>query len=64
MLSPHDLGLLKAAYTVKETESLLSVSHTTIYNLLKNNKLKAIKLNSKTLILATEIAAFLSGLQG
>jgi len=64
MLSPRDLGLTKAAYTVKETETLLSVSHTTLYELLKNNKLRAVKLNSKTLILSSEIAGFLSSLQG
>jgi excisionase family DNA binding protein len=62
MLTPQDLGLTKAAYTVKETENLLSVSHTTLYELLNKNRLRAIKLNSKTLILSTDIASFLSSL--
>ena len=64
MRSPQDYGLQKAAYTVKETEILLSISHTTLYELLQKNRLRAVKLNSKTLILATEIAVFLSSLQG
>lgn len=63
MLTPQELGLTKAAYTVKEAETLLSVSHTTLYELFKNNRLKARKLNSKTLILAADIAEFLSSLQ-
>lgn len=62
MRSPYDLGLTRAAYSVKATESLLSVSHTTIYELIKQGKLKARKLNSKTLILAADIADFLSQL--
>jgi hypothetical protein len=60
MITPEELGLKKLAYSVKETEALLSLSHTTLYELLKNNKLKAIKLNTKTLILAIYIATFLS----
>ena len=62
MLTPHELGLSKAAYTVKETETLLSISHTTVYELLKTNRLKAAKLNNKTLILSKDIAEFLSNL--
>jgi excisionase family DNA binding protein len=63
MRSPRDYGLQKAAYTVRETENLLSVSHTTIYELIKNNRLKATKLSSKTLILSTDIVDFLSSLE-
>lgn len=63
MPTPQDFGLHKAAYSVKETEALLSISHTTIYEMLKSKRLNAVKLNTKTLILATEIAGFLSSLR-
>ena len=64
MPSPQDFGLTKAAYTVRETEALLSVSHTTIYELIKGGRLKSVKLRTKTLILSTEIAGFLTSLRG
>jgi excisionase family DNA binding protein len=63
MLTPQELGLTKAAYSVKETETLLSLSHTTVYELIKNNKLRATKLNTKTLILSADIADFLTSLR-
>lgn len=63
MRTPRDFGLIKAAYTIKETENLTSLSHTTIYELLKKNRLKGTKLNTKTLILSADLADFLSSLQ-
>jgi len=61
--SPRDFGLVKAAYSTKETEYLLSVSHTTLYELINRNKLRSTKLGSKTLFLAVDIADFLASLQ-
>jgi hypothetical protein len=60
MITPEELGLEKLAYSVKETEALLSLRHTTLYEALNNNKLKAIKVNTNTLMLAIVIAAVLS----
>lgn len=62
-MHPHSYGLMKAAYSVPEAMSLLSLGRTSIYGLIKEGKLKATKCGRRTLVLSTDIAFFLSQLQ-
>ena len=63
MATPHDLGLTKAAYSVNETLHICSIGRTTFYESVKSGKIKPAKLGKKTLVLADNLAQFLSGLQ-
>jgi len=47
---PRAFGLLKAAYSVKETLDLLSIGRTTFYALVGRGDLKLIKLGKKSLV--------------
>jgi excisionase family DNA binding protein len=60
---PRAFGLVKAAYTVNETLELLSIGRTSLYEAVKRGELRLVKFGKKTLIFATDIAAFLSRLQ-
>ncbi len=60
MLTPQALGLTKAAYSVNETLSLLSLGRTSLYSLVKNGDLQPTKYGKKTLFLSADIAAFLN----
>ncbi|MBP2312939.1 helix-turn-helix domain-containing protein [Azospirillum soli] len=62
-MHPHTYNLMKAAYSVTETTSLLSLGRTSIYELVKSGELKATKCGRRTLFLATDVAAFLAKLQ-
>ena len=62
-MHPHTYGLVKAAYSVTEAMSLLSLGRTSIYELMKGGKLKATKCGRRTLFLSSDIAVFLSQLQ-
>jgi excisionase family DNA binding protein len=62
-MDPHEYGFSKAAYSVKETLELLSIGRTSLYALVKQGDLKAVKFGRKTLIYAVEIAAFLDRLK-
>jgi len=64
MDNPQSYGLTKAAYSVRETLSLLSIGRTKLYELVQAGELKPVKLGSKTLFLLPDIAAFLAKLQG
>jgi excisionase family DNA binding protein len=48
-------GSLRALYSPKETEAILSISHATCYRLISAGKLDARKLGGKTLITAESI---------
>jgi excisionase family DNA binding protein len=61
---PRAFGLVRAAYSVKETLDLLSIGRTTFYGLVDRGDLKITKLGRKSLIYATDIAAFLTRLRG
>jgi excisionase family DNA binding protein len=61
-MDPHEYGLHKAAYSIKETLELLSIGRTSLYELVKRGDLKQVKFGRKTLIYAVEIAAFLDRL--
>ena len=60
---PRTFGLIKAAYSVKETLDLLSIGRTTVYELVARGDLKIIKLGKKSLVYATDIAALLVNLR-
>jgi excisionase family DNA binding protein len=64
MLTPQTLGLTKAAYSVTETLTVLSIGRTSLYEAVKNGDLRPAKLGKKTLFLADDLAAFLSKLRG
>jgi excisionase family DNA binding protein len=53
-LDPRAFGLVKAAYSVKETLELLSIGRTTFYELVDREDLKITKLGRKTLVYAAE----------
>jgi hypothetical protein len=57
--NPRELGLVKVAYSVNETLSLLSIGRTSLYKLVALGALKPAKLGKKTLFYASDIAALL-----
>jgi hypothetical protein len=57
------LGLTKAAYTVNDTLTLLSIGRTSLYKLVGCGALRPAKLGKKTLFFASDIAAFLTKLK-
>jgi hypothetical protein len=62
-MTPGELGLTKACYSVNETLMLLSIGRTSLYALIQHGDLKPAKLGKKTLIYATDIAALLTKLR-
>lgn len=64
MATPQELGLTKAAYSVKEVLNLCSISRTTFYELVKSGKIRPAKLGKKTLVLVDNIAELLTKLRG
>ena len=54
-LDPRGFGLIKAAYSVKDTIELLSIGRTTFYALVGRGDLKITKLGKKSLVYATDI---------
>jgi excisionase family DNA binding protein len=62
-MHPHEYGLKKAAYSVTETLSLLSIGRTSLYALVKTGSLKPVKFGRKTLFYAADLAAFLASLR-
>ena len=63
-MHPHEYGLLKAAYAVSEATTVLSIGKTALYGLIKNGRLKPVKLGRKTLFLASDLARLLEELRG
>jgi hypothetical protein len=63
-IDPRIFGLVKAAYSVNDTLTLLSIGRTSLYKLVACGDLKIAKLGKKTLIFACDIAAFLTKLKG
>jgi excisionase family DNA binding protein len=57
------LGLDRACYSVTDTLHLLSISRTTLYELVKDGRLRIRKVGRKSLILAEDIASFLDTLE-
>ena len=58
-VDPRAFGLIKAAFSVKETIDLMSIGRTTFYALVDRGDLKINKLGKKSLVYATDIAALL-----
>ena len=63
LVDPRAFGLIKAAYSVKETIDLMSIGRTTFYALVGRGDLKITKLGKKSLVYATDIAALLANLR-
>ncbi len=63
-IEPKTFGMLKAAYSVKETLELLSIGRTSLYALVKSGELNPVKLGRKTLFLAHDLTNFLMRLGG
>ena len=63
-LTPAAFGLQKACYSVNETLHLTSISRTTLYALIKDRRLRPIKVGRKTLIGADDLVSLLSTLRG
>jgi excisionase family DNA binding protein len=61
--SPASFGLTKICYSVNDTLSILSISRTTFYALIKSGDLKLVKVGQKSLVYARDIAGFLRGLE-
>jgi excisionase family DNA binding protein len=59
---PRTFGLVKAAYSVRETLYVLSIGRTSLYAAVKRGELTSTKFRRKTLFLATDLAAFLARL--
>ena len=59
---PRAFGLVKAAYSVRETLDLLSIGRTSLYAAVKRGELNPIKFRRKTLFLAADLAALLARL--
>jgi excisionase family DNA binding protein len=62
-LDPRAFGLIRAAYSVKDTLDLLSIGRTFLYELVKSGDLPAVKLGKKTLFYAVDIAALMARLK-
>ena len=62
-VDPRTLGFVKAAYTVNETLSVLSMSRTALYAAIKAGQLTPAKQGRKALFLASDLAAFLLSLR-
>ena len=60
---PRVFGLTKAAYSVRETVDVLSLGRTSIYAAIKRGDLHQVKCGHKTLLLADDLAAFLTRLK-
>jgi excisionase family DNA binding protein len=62
-MHPYEYGLQKAAYSVSEAMSVLSIGRTSIYLLVKDGKLTPTKMGRKTLFLAADLARLLDELR-
>jgi len=54
---------IKATYSVSEAMQHLCIGRTKLYELVKQGRLKPVKLGKKTLFSATELARFLTTLE-
>src|SRR5947209_6349234 len=58
-IDTRSFGLVRAAYSVRETLVLLSIGRTSLYEAVKQGALRPTKFGKKTLFCAVDIAAFL-----
>jgi excisionase family DNA binding protein len=59
-LDPRALGLVKAAYSVREACELLSIGRSSLYAAMKRGELRRVKVGKRTLLCATDLVAFLT----
>ena len=62
-LSPSDLGLRRALYSVGETLELLSIGRTTFYREVKAGRIKLVKLGCKSVVRVDDLVGLLEGLR-
>jgi len=58
----HNSGVQRALYSPRETETILGVSHATLYRLIAAGRLDARKIDNKTCITAESITGFIAAL--
>lgn len=58
--TPQQFGLVKAAYSIRETAAVLSIGRSTVYELIGHGELVAIKRGKSTRILACDLAELLA----
>lgn len=58
----HDGSVQRALYSPREVEHLLSISHATLYRLIANGRLVALKLDGKTVIPNESVRQFIASL--
>jgi hypothetical protein len=63
LIDPRTYGLIKASYSINEVLDVLSIGRTSLYYAIKRGDLRPAKLGKKTLLLASDLAKFLSTLQ-
>ena len=63
LIDPRAYGLIKASYSINEALDVLSIGRTSLYYAIKRGDLRPAKLGKKTLLLANDLAKFLSNLQ-
>jgi excisionase family DNA binding protein len=63
MIDSHALGLTKVPYSIKEAVSVLSLGRTTLYLAIERGDLRPIKVGRRTLLLASDLASFLTKLR-
>jgi Helix-turn-helix domain len=59
-MHPHEYGLTKAAYSVNETLTLLSLGRTSLYRLVKDGELVPTKFGKRTLFAAPDLVSLLN----
>jgi excisionase family DNA binding protein len=62
-MDAQEFGLTKAAYSVNEALTLLSIGRTSLYRLVQVGELRAAKLGKKTLFTAPDLAKLLTKLR-
>jgi excisionase family DNA binding protein len=63
LISPsHHSGITKAALTVNEFLFTTGIGRTKFYSEVKSGRIKVVKVGTKTLVLASELAAWLARL--
>ena len=60
MMTPAEFGLTKAAYSVNETLTLLSIGRTSLYRLIEIGELKPTKFGKRTLFCNVDLANLLN----
>jgi hypothetical protein len=63
-VDPRAFGLVKAGYSINETIDLTPLGRTSIYEAIKDGRLPIRKAGRRTVVLAPDLAAFLSSLPG